>query len=108
MSKIKMHVRKGDQVLILSGKDKGRKGKVLQSFPTQGKVLVEDINIVKKHTKSKKRVQGGVQDQPAPIQSSNLMVICPACKAPTRVGQKQMKDGLKVRTCKKCDENIDK
>ena len=108
MSKVKMHVKKGDQILVLSGKDKGRKGKVMESFPTEGKVLVEGINIVKKHTKSKQRVQGGVQEQPAPIQSSNLMVICPACKAPTRVGQKELKDGSKVRACKKCDENIDK
>ena len=108
MGKVKMHVKKGDQILVLSGKDKGRKGKVMESFPTEGKVLVEGINIVKKHTKSKQRVQGGVQEQPAPIQSSNLMVICPACKAPTRVGQKELKDGSKVRACKKCDENIDK
>jgi large subunit ribosomal protein L24 len=106
--KIKMHVKKGDQVVVLSGKDKGKKGKVMRSFPAEGKVMVEGINIVKKHTKPKQRVQGGIQEQPAPIQSSNLMVICPACKAPTRLGSKQLKDGTRVRACKKCEENIDK
>jgi len=104
----KVHVKKGDQVLVLSGKDRGKKGKVLRSFPAEGKVLVEGINMVKKHTRRKQRVEGGIQDQPAPMVSSNLMVICPACKAPTRLGRMQLKDGTRVRACKKCGENIDK
>ena len=108
MSKGKMHVKKGDQVLVLTGKDKGKKGKVLRSYPDEGRVMVEGINIVKKHTRPKQRVQGGIQEQPAPIQSSNLMVVCPACKAPSRLGRKQLKDGTRVRACKKCGENIDK
>lgn len=108
MGKGKMHVKKGDQVLVLTGKDKGKKGKVLRSYPDEGRVMVEGINIVKKHTRPKQRVQGGIQEQPAPIQSSNLMVVCPACKAPSRLGRKQLKDGTRVRACKKCGENIDK
>lgn len=108
MKKIKMHVKKGDQVLILSGKDKGKKGKVLRSFPAEGKVLVEEINIVKKHNKPHGRVQGGIQEQPAPVYSSNVMVVCPACKTPTRIARKELKDGNRVRACKKCGENIDK
>ncbi len=108
MSKGKMHVKKGDQVVVLSGKDRGKKGKVLRSYPDEGRVMVEGINIVKKHTKPKQRVQGGINEQPAPVQSSNLMVICPACKAPTRLGRMQLKDGTRVRACKKCGENIDK
>ncbi len=108
MNKVKMHVKKGDQVLVLSGKDRGKKGKVLRSYPDEGRVMVEGINIVKKHTKPKQRVQGGINEQPAPVQSSNLMVICPACKAPTRLGRMQLKDGTRVRACKKCGENIDK
>ncbi len=108
MKKVKMHVKKGDQVLILSGKDKGKKGKVLRSIPTEGRVLVEGINIVKKHNRPRQRVQGGIQEQPAPVNSSNVMVICPACKTPTRIARKELKDGNKVRACKKCRENIDK
>ena len=108
MNKVKMHVKKGDQVLVLSGKNKGKKGKVLQSFPTEGRVLVEGINIVKKHTRRQQRVEGGINEQPAPMQSSNLMVICPACKAPTRPAKNTLKDGTRVRACKKCGENIDK
>ena len=108
MNKGKMHVKKGDQVLVLSGKDKGRRGKVLRSYPDESRVMVEGINIVKRHTRPKQRVQGGINEQPAPIQSSNLMVICPACKAPSRLGTKQLKDGTRVRACKKCGENIDK
>jgi large subunit ribosomal protein L24 len=108
LNKGKMHVKKGDQVLVLSGKDRGKRGKVLRSYPDEGRVMVEGINIVKRHTKPKQRVQGGINEQPAPIQSSNLMVICPACKAPSRLGTKQLKDGTRVRACKKCGENIDK
>lgn len=108
MSKKKMHVKKGDQVLVLSGKDKGKQGKVLTSLPTKHRVVVEGVNIVKKHVRPQQRVQGGIQEQPAALHSSNLMLVCPACKTPTRIGKGQLKDGSRVRTCKKCGENIDK
>ncbi len=108
MTNEKMHVKKGDQVLILSGKDKGKKGKVLNSYPTKGRVMVEGINIVKKHTRSQQRVEGGIQEQAAPVHKSKVMVVCPACKTPTRIAKKDLKDGSRVRACKKCGENIDK
>ncbi len=108
MSKKKMHVKKGDQVLVLSGKDKGKQGKIMTAFPAKHRVVVEGINIVKKYVRPQQRVQGGIQEQPAAIHSSNLMLICSACKAPTRVAKGQLKNGSWVRVCKKCGENIDK
>ncbi|KUK13579.1 MAG: 50S ribosomal protein L24 [Synergistetes bacterium] len=103
-----MHVKKGDKVIVLSGKDKGKEGKVLKVFPKDNKVLVEGINIVKKHLRpTQKTPQGGIVPQEAPIYACKVMVICPACAKPTRVGHAFLEDGRKVRVCKKCGEVID-
>lgn len=109
MSQHKLHVRKDDTVVILSGKDKGKKGKILVAYPKQGKVLVEDVNIVTKHKKpSPTMQQGGILKQEAPIFVDKVMLVCPVCKQPTRSQHKILANGTKVRVCKKCDENIDK
>lgn len=109
MSQHKLHVRKGDTVVVLSGKDKGKRGKVLVALPRQGKVVVEDVGVVTKHRKlSPTMQQGGLQQQEAPIYAAKVMLVCPACKQPARVGQKVLDNGTKVRVCKKCNENIDK
>jgi large subunit ribosomal protein L24 len=109
MSQHKLHVRKGDTVIVLSGKDKGKKGKVLAAYPGEGKVLVEDVNVVTKHKKpSPTMQQGGLLKQEAPIFAAKVMLVCPACKQPTRVSHHILENGTKVRVCKKCDENIDK
>ncbi len=109
MSQHKLHVRKGDTVVVLSGKDKGKKGKVLRALPQEGKVLVEDVNVVTKHRKpSPTMQQGGLLKQEAPIFAAKVMLVCPACKQPTRVGHQILANGNKVRVCKKCNENIDK
>ncbi|MCR3921134.1 MAG: 50S ribosomal protein L24 [Firmicutes bacterium] len=107
----KLHVKKGDQILVLSGKDKGKKGKVLSSLPTAGKVVVEGINIVKKHTRPTQTVQAGIYDQEAPVYSAKVMVICPSCKKATRIKKAQITKANKVawvRACKKCGELLDK
>lgn len=104
----KLHVKKGDKVLVLSGKDKGKKGKVVTAFPAEGKVVVEGVNIVKKHARATQRVQAGIHEQESPINSAKVMVVCPSCQKATRVAKKVLKDGSRVRACKKCGESLDK
>ena len=99
----KMSVKKGDQVQILSGKDKGKQGEVLRALPSEGKVVVEGVAIVKKATRpTPANQQGGIIEQEAAIDASNVMLICPSCGKPTRVGHGKNSEGKKVRICKKC------
>jgi large subunit ribosomal protein L24 len=103
-----MHVKKGDKVMVISGKDKGKTGVILASFPKKDRVLVEGVNIVKKHSKpSQANPQGGIISQEAPIHVSNVMPIDPKTGEPTRVGY-QVVDGKKVRVAKKSGEVLDK
>lgn len=102
-----MNIKKGDTVVVITGKDKGKSGKVLEVFPKQNRVLVENINIVSRHTKPKSaQVKGGIIKKPAPINASNVMVLCDCGKA-TRVAYKLV-NGKKVRICKKCGNSLDK
>ncbi|MBX5464037.1 MAG: 50S ribosomal protein L24 [Clostridia bacterium] len=104
-----MHLRKGDTVQILSGKDAGRRGKVLRVLPAAHRVVVEGVNIAKKHRKPTPQVmQGGIIEQENPIDASNAMVVCPNCDRPTRVGHRLLDDGRKVRVCKRCGEVVDR
>ena len=101
-------IKKGDNVLVIAGKDKSKSGKVLEVSPKDGKVLVENINIVTKHQKPKSQQdKGGIMKRPAAINSSNVMVICPECGKAKRVAHKDI-DGKKVRACKKCGASLDK
>ncbi|WP_449538485.1 50S ribosomal protein L24 [Ferdinandcohnia sp. Marseille-Q9671] len=103
-----MHVKKGDKVQVISGKDKGKQGVILESFPKKDRVLVEGVNIVKKHSKpSQVNPQGGIISQEAPIHVSNVMPLDPKSGTPTRVGYKEV-DGKKVRVSKKSGELLDK
>ncbi|MCM3588507.1 50S ribosomal protein L24 [Mesobacillus maritimus] len=103
-----MHVKKGDKVMVISGKDKGKTGNILAAFPKQSRVLVEGINIVKKHAKpSQENPQGGIISQEAPIHVSNVMPIDPKSGQPTRVGY-TVENGKKVRVAKKSGEVLDK
>nr|WP_295971134.1 50S ribosomal protein L24 [uncultured Bacillus sp.] len=103
-----MHVKKGDKVMVISGKDKGKTGVILASFPKKDRVLVEGVNIVKKHSKpSQANPQGGIISQEAPIHVSNVMPIDPKTGVPTRVGY-QTVEGKKVRVAKKSGEVLDK
>jgi large subunit ribosomal protein L24 len=102
-----LHVKKGDTVLVLAGKDKGQQGKVLLAMPKKGKVVVEGVNKVKRHTKpNQKAPQGGILTKEAPLAACKVMVVCPSCKKATRTAKKNV-NGKFVRACKKCGEVID-
>ena len=103
-----MHIRSNDTVMVITGKDKGTKGKVLSVSPKTGKVVVEGVAIATKHQKPRQAgVPGGIVKQEAAIDASNVMVVCPKCGVPSRVGYKTLEDGTKVRTCKKCGAAIE-
>lgn len=103
----KVHVKKGDKVIVLSGKDRGKEGKVLAVETNKNAVLVEGVNMIKKHSKPRgKYQQGGIINQEAPINSSNVMLVCVRCGKPTKVGKKILDNGEKVKECKKCGETI--
>jgi large subunit ribosomal protein L24 len=103
----KIHVRKQDTVVVVSGKDKGKVGEVLQVLPKNGKVLVKGVNVVTKHEKpSRANMQGGLVHVEAPIYSSKVMLYCKNCKNATRIAHKVLEDGAKVRVCKKCGETF--
>lgn len=105
---VRFHIKKGDQVMVIAGKDKGKTGKMLSVMAKQGRVLIEKVNFVKRHTRpSGQTRQGGILEKEAPIHASNVMIICPKCNATVRLGQKTLEDGKKVRYCKKCSELID-
>ncbi len=105
----KLHVKKGDTVVVLSGKDKGKKGKIIEALPKKGKVVVEGVNKVKRHTKpSQKMPQGGIIVKEAPMNSAKVMLVCPECGKPTRIKKTALASGAMARTCKKCGEIIDK
>ena len=109
MSEAKLHVKKGDKVMVLSGKYKGKTGAVIQAIPKKGKAVVEGINKVKRHTKpSQSNPQGGIIVKEAPVHAAKLMLVCPACDKATRVKSNVLANGGKVRVCKKCGETIDK
>lgn len=99
----KMHVKKGDKVVVLSGKDKGKEGLVIRALPAEGKVIVEGVAVVKKAVRpSAQNQQGGFVEKEAAIDVSNVMLVCPKCGKPTRVGHDVNDKGDKVRVCKKC------
>jgi large subunit ribosomal protein L24 len=103
-----LHVKKGDKVQVISGKDKGKQGVILEAYPKQNRVLVEGVNVVKKHAKpSQANPQGGILSQEAPIHASNVMPLDPKTGVPTRIGYKTV-DGTKVRVAKKSGETLDK
>ena len=117
-----MKIKKGDIVHVLRGKDAGKEGRVLEALPKDGRVLVENINMVKRHRRPRAiqgntgmggpaMVPGGIIDLPAPLPVSNVMVVCPSCGKPTRVGtiEKTIKDKkMRIRVCKKCNQEIDR
>lgn len=104
----KFKIRKDDKVMVIAGKDKGKVGKVLKILHKKDRVLVEKVNMVKRHTKANPYTQqpGGIVEKEAPIHISNVALMCDACTKPTRVGFKETADGEKVRFCKKCNEVI--
>ncbi|PIE62768.1 MAG: 50S ribosomal protein L24 [Desulfobacter postgatei] len=105
---MKIRIKKDDKVKVLTGKDKGKIGKVLKVVKKTNRIVVENINMVKVHQRpSQKNPQGGIVEKPMPMDISNLMLMCNACVKPTRIAIKHLEDGKRVRVCKKCSQQID-
>ncbi|GIV97530.1 MAG: 50S ribosomal protein L24 [Herpetosiphonaceae bacterium] len=102
-----MHVKTGDEVLVISGRNKGQRGKIKRALPKENRVIVENINMVKKHMRARgPRQKGGIIEIEAPIHVSNVMLICPSCGKASRTGHRFTEEGKKVRYCKACDATI--
>jgi large subunit ribosomal protein L24 len=102
-----MRIRKGDQVIVLQGKDKGKKAEVVRAIPDRNQVLLEGVNVVRRHTKPTRATQqGGVIDKSMPVHASTVALLCKTCDRPTRIGYKFDEDGEKVRICKKCESTL--
>ena len=98
-----LKIKKGDRVQVLTGKDRGKKGEVMRAIPAEGKVIVDGVNVAKKHQRATSAtMQGGIIDKDMPIPVANVAIVCPACGKATRVGYGKGTDGSKVRVCKKC------
>jgi large subunit ribosomal protein L24 len=103
-----MKIRKNDTVLVIAGKDRGKKGKVRYAYPKDGRLLVEGINFIKRHSRARGAVrQAGIIEREAPINVSDVMLLCSKCNHPVRVGFRFLADGKKVRVCRSCGEVID-
>ena len=103
-----MKVRKGDTVLVISGRDRGKKGKVLRAMPENTRVIVEGVNMIKRHLKARPPArQAGVVEREAPIHISDVMLLCPKCSKPARIGFRFLEDGKEVRACRACDEVVE-
>lgn len=105
----KMKLRKDDVVVVILGKDKGKKGKILRVLPQERQIIIEGINFIKKHVRpSKQHRQGGILEMEGPLNLSKVMIYCPKCDKGARVGAKFLEDGRKVRVCNRCEEVLDK
>ncbi|MCX5809125.1 MAG: 50S ribosomal protein L24 [Proteobacteria bacterium] len=102
------HVRKDDLVMVTTGKDKGKTGKVLRINKKKDRLVVEKVNMVKRHVKPSQKTKGGIMEKEGLIHVSNVMIYCEKCSKPVRVGNKLLEDGKKIRFCKKCNEAVDK
>jgi large subunit ribosomal protein L24 len=103
------HVRRGDTVGVITGRERGKRGKVLRVLLEKGRVLVEHVNMIKKHQRPTQKLrQGGIIEREGPLALSNVLVVCSRCDKPARTGIKILADGRKVRTCRRCGESIDR
>jgi len=103
-----VQIRKNDSVMVIAGKERGKTGKVLRVLPEKNALIIERISIVKRHTKPRGPQQtGGIVEKEAPINLSNVMMMCDKCNAPVRIGHKDLADGKKIRICRRCNEALD-
>ena len=103
-------IRKNDNVLVVTGRDRGKRGRVLRVVPATDRVIVEGVNFIKRHTRPnpQKNVKGGIVEREAPLHASNVQILCPECGKQTRIGRKRLDDGRSVRFCVKCEGVVDK
>jgi len=107
---VEINVRKNDRVVVIAGKDKGKTGRVIEVHPGKHRLLVEGVNVVKRHNRANTRrgIQGGILERESPIDASNVMLLCPHCGVATRVAHQVLEDGMRHRACKKCGAAIEK
>ena len=110
MSRLATPIRKNDNVVVTTGKDRGKRGRVVRVVPDKNRVIVEGVNLIKRHTKAnpQRNVKGGLVEREAPLHASNVQLVCPECGKPTRIGRRILGDGRKVRVCRKCEGVVDK
>jgi large subunit ribosomal protein L24 len=110
MSRLATPIRKNDNVLVTTGKDRGKRGRVLKVLPEKNRLIVEGVTFIKRHTKPnpQRGIKGGLIEREAPLHASNVQLVCPECGAPTRIGRQILGDGRKVRICRKCKGVVDK
>lgn len=110
MSRLATPIRKNDNVVVITGKDRGKRGRVLKVVAGANRLVVEGVNVIKRHTKPnpQRGIKGGVVEREAALHASNVQMVCPECGKPTRVGKKILGDGRKVRVCRKCEGVVDK
>jgi len=103
-------IRKNDNVVVIAGRDRGKRGRVLRVIPDKGRVIVEGVNFIKRHTRPnpQKNIKGGIVEREASLAASNVQLVCPECSAVTRVGRRRLDDGRRVRYCVKCKGVVDK
>ena len=110
MSRLATPIRKNDTVVVTSGRDRGKRGRVLRIIPDKNRLIVEGMNMIKRHTRPNpsKQVKGGIVEREASLHASNVQLVCPECAATTRIGRRTLEDGRKVRVCRKCEGVVDK
>jgi large subunit ribosomal protein L24 len=103
-------IRKNDQVVVIAGRDRGKRGRVLRVLPGKGRLVVEGVNFIKRHTRPnpQKNIKGGIVEREAALSASNVQIVCPDCGAPTRIGNRRLDDGRRIRFCRKCKGDVDK
>ena len=110
MSQIALPIKKNDNVLVIAGRDRGKRGRVLRVVPSKNRLIVEGVNFIKRHTRAnpQRNIKGGIVEREATLALSNVQLVCPECGAPTRIGRKRLDDGRSVRVCVKCKGVVDK
>ncbi len=110
MSRLLTPIRRNDTVVVTTGKDRGKRGRVLKVAPDRNRLVVEGVNFIKRHTKPnpQRNIKGGLVEREAPLHASNVQLVCPECGKPTRLGRRLLEDGRKVRICRKCEGVVDK
>ena len=110
MSRSATPIRKNDNVVVLTGRDRGKRGRVLSVRPEKNRLIVEGVNMLKRHTKPnpQRNIKGGIVEREGTIHASNVQLVCPECGAPARIGRRTLADGHKVRYCRKCEGVVDK
>ena len=110
MAAVALPIRKNDNVVVIAGRDRGKRGRVLRVVPDKTRVVVEGVNFVKRHTRPnpQRNIKGGIVEREATLHVSNVQLVCPECSEPTRIGRRLLDDGRRVRYCRKCNGVVDK